>query len=101
MTDGVAPPGYMRVHKQLRVEFRGGWWHAFKGETQGRALERVLAEIDEGQWRICFVVNDRYSFVKRALIFLVSVFTALAIHPPPNLIIIAEHFEPMDPATEA
>ena len=95
------PPGHRRVHKQVRVIFRGGWWDAIKGETQGRAIERVLKDLDEGGWRISFIVNDRYSFLKRLYVYLVAVLTGFAIYLPPNLIIIAERFEPVDQFPES
>ena len=53
------PPGHRRVHKQFRVVFRGGWWDALKGETQVRAIDRALREVDEGGWTIVWIANDR------------------------------------------
>ena len=90
------PPGRRRVHKQVRVHFRGGWWHALKGESQGRALERVLTELDDEQWHISFIVNDRFNIVRRLFHYLIAAVTALAIYHPENLIVIAERFEPVD-----
>ncbi len=90
------PPGHRRVHKQFRAVFRGGWWDALKGETQARAIDRALREVDEGGWKIVWIANDRYSFVRKVLYLLLAIFTGYAIYLPPNLIIIAERFEPVD-----
>ncbi len=87
-----------RVHKQIRVTFRGGWYHALKGESQGRALERVLAELDEGGWRISFIVKDRFNLARRLLHYMIALFTGLAIYHPENLLVIAERFEPVEAA---
>ena len=63
---------------------------ALKGETQGRALERVLKDLDEGSRRISLIVNDRHGFPRGLFVCLVAIFTGFAIYRPPNLIVIAE-----------
>ena len=90
------PPGHRRTHKTFLVVFRAGWLEALKGESQSRAIERVLQEVDEGGWRIVWIANDRHSFLKRLLVYLVAIISFFAIYLPPNLVIIAERFEPVD-----
>ena len=99
MVETMPPPlGHRRVHKQMRVNFRGGWYHAWKGESQGRALERVLEQLDKEGWRISFIVNDRFSILRRLFHYLIAAVTLLAIYHPENLIIIGERFEPIEPS---
>ena len=90
------PPGHRRVHKQVPAVFPRGRWDALKGETQGRALECLLKDPDEGGRHISFIVNDRHGFPRGLFVCLFAIFTGFAIYLPPDLIVIAERFEPVD-----
>ncbi len=63
-----------------------------QGEIQGGTIGRVLKDLDEGGWPISFIVNNRHSFLGRLFVYLIAIFTGLAIYVPPNLVVIAERF---------
>ena len=60
---------------QTRVASRGGWLAVFQGESQGRALERVLPELERDGYRVAFIIPDSFSFGKRLLNFLRALVT--------------------------
>ena len=41
----------------------------FQGESQGRALERVLPILNRDGYRVAFIVPDKFSFFKKVLIY--------------------------------
>jgi len=73
-----------------RVNFRGGWIGLFSGESQGKALTRALTEMNADGYRVAFVVNDRWSFVRYLLEVVVIIITLGFVARSPNLLIIGE-----------
>ena len=57
---------------QVRVSSRGGWISMLQGESQGRALERMLPDLNRQGYRVAFVVDDKFSIGKRILNVLVA-----------------------------
>ena len=55
------------INIQRRVSSRGGWIPMLQGESQGRAFERVLPEINAQGYRVVFVIEDKPSFAWKLL----------------------------------
>ncbi len=81
------------VNIQHRVESRAGWIAWFSGESQGRALERALPELNAMGYKVAFVVPDRWNpfkFLLNSLLFIVTLgFYAKS----QNLLIIGERID--------
>ncbi len=63
------------VNIQHRVESRAGWIAWFSGESQGRALERALPELNALGYKVAFVIPDRWNpfrFLLNSLLFIVT-----------------------------
>ena len=63
------------VNIQYRVSTKAGWIAWFSGESQGRALERALPELNQMGYRVAFIVPDKWNPFKvllNALLFLVT-----------------------------
>jgi hypothetical protein len=88
---GVAQMKNLNVVR--RVAMRGGWIGLFSGESQGKALERVLPELNADGYRVAFVVPDHWSIAKRILSILVLVVTLGFVGLTQNLLIIGERAE--------
>ena len=48
-----------------RISVRVGWIALFSGESRGKALERVLPELNAKNYRVSFVIPDSYSILGR------------------------------------
>ena len=73
-----------------RVEMRGGWVGLFTGESQGRALQRVLPQLNKRGYCVVEVVEDKWSLARRLLNLIVAIATLGFVVGVPNLMIIAE-----------
>ncbi len=60
---------------QVRVSGLGGWIPMLQGESQGRALERVLPELNANGYKVAFIVPDSPSFLWKLLNALIAVVT--------------------------
>ena len=78
------------INIQFRVAGRGGWLPGLAGESQGRALERIMPRMNAQGYRVAFVVPDQFSFLKRMLHLFVQVFTLGAWYHTEGLLIIGE-----------
>ena len=78
------------INVTRRVAYRGGWLGLFSGESQGKALERVIPQLNAEGYRVVFVVPDRWSIAKLLLSVLIAILTLFIFVPTPNLLIIAE-----------
>ena len=72
------------------MNFRGGWIGLFSRERQGNALDRALKELNADGYRVAFVANDRWSFVRYRLEVVVIICTLGLVARSPNLLIIGE-----------
>ena len=79
---------------QRRVSGRGGWIGLFTGESQGRALERVLPELNAEGYRIVFIIPDSWSFAKHLLNTIITVATLGIYSQTQGVVIIGERNEP-------
>ncbi len=75
---------------QLRVAGRGGWISMFQGESQGRALERMLPMLNRDGYRVAFIVPDKFNFLKKVLNILILIMTLGFYSQTEGLIIIGE-----------
>ena len=78
---------------QLRVSSRGGWIPMLQGESQGRALERVLPDLNRQGYRVAFVVDDKFNIGKRILNILIATITLGFYYQTQGLLIIGERIE--------
>ena len=78
------------VNVQYRVEVNGGLIAAFQGESQGKALERALPELNADGYRVVFMIQDQWNMFKRLLFLLVLVCTLGLYTKVPNWLIIGE-----------
>jgi hypothetical protein len=82
------------VNIQQRVEFTRGLIGALEGESQGRALERVLPELNSRGYRVVFMVKDEWNFLKKFLFTWVFAIITLGLYyRAENWLIIAELIE--------
>jgi len=81
------------VNIQHRVEITGGLIAAFQGESQGKALERALPELNEQGYRVVFMVKDEWNIFRKLLFLLILVCTVGLWTKVPNWLIIGERIE--------
>jgi len=73
-----------------RVSMRGGWLGLFSGESQGKALERVIPQLNAEGYRVSFIVSDKFSWGRKLLNVLVFAVTLGFVGFVENLMIIGE-----------
>jgi hypothetical protein len=73
-----------------RVVYRGGWIGLFGGESQGRAVDRVLRDMNGEGYRVVFVIRDRWNFFRLLVTLIVGIVSLGFIVRTPNLLIIGE-----------
>ncbi len=56
------------INRTERVELKSGWLKL--GESQGRAVDRVIERMNEDGYRLVFITEDRWSFGKKLGTFL-------------------------------
>ena len=81
---------YNQIHQ---VTFRAGWIGFFAGESQTKALDRVLDQVNARGLRVAAMTVDRWSFWKRLLWAFVLVITLGFVGRVPNILVVTE---PMD-----
>ncbi len=83
----------MAINTTRRVVYQGGLLGAFRGESQGRALEREVVALNADGYRVTFIVPDRWNSFYRLLWLGVTILTAGFIARSPNLLIIGEQVQ--------
>ena len=73
-----------------RVSMRAGWLGLLSGESQGKALERVIPTMNAQGYRVTFIIRDEYSLARKLLNGLIFVVTPGFIGFKENLMIIGE-----------
>lgn len=73
-----------------RVAMKGGWIGLFSGESQGKALDRVIPQLNADGYRVAFVVQDKFSLARKVLNVFVFAITLGFVGFVENLIIIGE-----------
>ncbi len=90
----LQPPGVGgaagRYNVTRRVTFRAGWIGLFSGESQGKAVERALEDLNRNGYRVVFIIQDRWNFFRALLAWLVLIVTLGFIGMTPNVLIIGE-----------
>lgn len=76
-----------------RVSMRGGWIGLLSGESQGKALDRVIPQMNSEGYKVRFVVPDQWSLAKRFLAIVVLVVTLGIVGLNQNLLIIGERVD--------
>jgi len=71
----------------------GGLIAAFQGESQGKALERALPELNAQGYRVAFMVKDEWNVFRRLLFLLILVCTLFLWTKTPNWLIIGERID--------
>ena len=86
------------VNIQHRVTSKAGWIAWFSGESQGRALERALPELNQQGYKVAFIIPDKWNpfkFLLNSLLFFVTLgFYAQS----QNLLIIGERIDDDQPS---
>jgi hypothetical protein len=82
---------YNQIHQ---VSFRAGWIGFFAGESQTKALDRVLDQINARGLRVAAMTVDRWSIWKRILWALVLICTLGFVGRVPNILVVSEPGEP-------
>ena len=80
-----------------RVSMRGGLLGLLSGESQGKALERVIPQLNRDGYRISFVIDDQWSMLKRILNIFVLVLTLGFFGFSQNVLLIGERVGPPTP----
>ena len=83
----------MITRSARRVSFDGDWLGAFRGESQAKALEREVAQLNAEGCRVVIIVPDRWSFFRRVLWLMIVVGTLGFIVRSENLLLIGEHVD--------
>ena len=73
-----------------RVNLRGGWIGLISGESQGKALDRAISDLNRDGFKVAFIVPDRWSFVRYLVEVLVIILTLGFVARTPNLLIVGE-----------
>jgi hypothetical protein len=81
------------LNELYTVAYRGGWIGLFAGESQERALQRALPEINASGRCVVAAVEDRWSFWKRLGVALLFVITLGIVGRVPNVLLITEMAE--------
>lgn len=76
-----------------RVEMTGGLLGALSGESQGKALERVLPELNAEGYRVVFVLKDQWNIFKKLFFLLVLIVTLGIYGKVENILIVGERVE--------
>lgn len=80
----------MKTNVTRRVAMRGGWLGLFSGESQGKALERVIPALNAEGYRVVFIVPDKFSLFRKVLNVIILVVTLGFVGFVENLIIVGE-----------
>ncbi len=80
-------------NKQIRVSGRGGWFAALSKESQGKALDRVLPDLNKDGFRVALIIPDRVSGSARFWYFVIGCLTLGCYYPTEGLLIIGERVD--------
>jgi hypothetical protein len=80
----------MPLNELRAVTYRGGWIGLFAGESQLKALQRALPQINAAGYRVVAAVEDRWSFWKRLGVVLLLIVTLGFVGKVPNVLLVTE-----------
>ncbi|HKS91322.1 MAG TPA: hypothetical protein VJQ83_05285 [Tepidiformaceae bacterium] len=69
---------------------KGGWLGLFGGESQGKALDRVIQEMNAAGYRVSFIVPDRWNPFKRIWALILLIITLGFVGLVQNILVIGE-----------
>jgi hypothetical protein len=87
-------PNDFPLSELYAVSYRGGWIGLFAGESQIKALQRALPEINISGRRVVAAVEDRWSIWKRIGVVLLFLVTLGFVGRVPNVLLITEPVPP-------
>ncbi len=76
-----------------RIRTRIGWAALFSGESQGKALERAIRDLNERDYRVSFIIPDQLSFFGRLWSIILLIITFGWYSRSQNLLIVGERIE--------
>jgi hypothetical protein len=79
------------LNELFTVSYCGGWIGLFAGESQEKALQRAVPEINSSGRRVVAAVQDRWSVWKRLDIALLLLVTLGFVGKVPNVFLITEN----------
>ena len=89
------------INIQVRVAGRNGWISVFAGESRGKALERILPGLNARGYRVAFVIEDKFSFLRGLLNIVLAIVTLGFYWQSSELIIIGERVDTPEQKAEA
>ena len=89
------------INVQVRVAGRNGWISVFTGESRGKALERILPSLNARGYRVAFVIEDKFSFLRGLLNIVLAIVTLGFYWQSSELIIIGERIDMAEQKAEA
>lgn len=78
------------VNVTSRVTWEGGWIGLLRGESQGKAIDRELAALNDLGFSVVFIVPDRWNPFLRLFWILLGIASLGIFWKQENLLIIAE-----------
>jgi hypothetical protein len=70
-----------------------GWIGLFSGESQGKALERAIRDLNERDYRVSFIIPDQLSFFGRLWNVILLMLTFGWYSRSQNMLIVGERVE--------
>lgn len=61
------------LNRTIRVELKSGWLHL--GESQGRAVDRAIEEMNGDGFKVVFITDDRWSLGKKIINAIITICT--------------------------
>jgi hypothetical protein len=86
----VEAPVEQTINVTRRVAMRGGWLGLFSGESQGKAIDRVIKELNGTGYRVSFIIPDRWNPFKKILAILLLIVTLGFVGLVENILVIGE-----------
>ncbi len=84
----MPPQPELPLNELYTVNYRGGWIGLLAGESQIKAVERALSEINATGRYVVAAVEDRWSFWKRLGVALLFIITLGIVGKVPNVLLI-------------
>lgn len=79
------------INRTERVELKSGWLNM--GESQGRAVDRVIERMNEDGYRLVFITEDKWSLGKKIINFFLTCITFGFRGRRPSVLIVGERVD--------
>lgn len=90
---GVPIMNDLPINMQQRAPGRGGWIPMFSGESQGRAVERAIRDINANGYRVVFIIEDNPSLLWKLVQLTIAICTLGFYWRTSGVLIIGERME--------